>query len=247
MADDFGQRIEGLHQRGDAIVSTDRHVAVFGENSSGNYEYLKLNASQQLETTGGTEYAVDDVAGATDKGKVTLVVRDDALTTLTPVDGDYVSLRVDSIGALWVRTTSDSTIRITDGTDTLAINGDGSINVNASLGASDSAYHAGSANLVKDTETTVVTRSPGADELYSGVMVSGAGQCEWQLKFGVTSNEATILHWWTTPSHPTEWVDLPDYLTVSSGETILVRATNREKAASPSSDFTGYASLIRKA
>lgn len=48
--------------------------------------------------------AVDTAGGATDTGVATLALRDDALTTLTPVDGDYVRLRVDSTGALWVNT-----------------------------------------------------------------------------------------------------------------------------------------------
>lgn len=46
--------------------------------------------------------AVDAAAGASDTGVAALVVRDDALTTLTPADGDYTTLRVDSTGAVWV-------------------------------------------------------------------------------------------------------------------------------------------------
>lgn len=46
--------------------------------------------------------AVDNIAGATDTGIAMLAVRDDSLTTLTPVDGDYVNLRVNSTGALHV-------------------------------------------------------------------------------------------------------------------------------------------------
>ena len=49
--------------------------------------------------------AVDDAGGATDTGVAALALRDDALTTLTPVDGDYVRLRTDSTGALWTRPT----------------------------------------------------------------------------------------------------------------------------------------------
>lgn len=48
--------------------------------------------------------AVDNVAGATDTGVAVLAIRDDALTTLTPIDGDYVPLRVDSTGKLHVTT-----------------------------------------------------------------------------------------------------------------------------------------------
>lgn len=46
--------------------------------------------------------AVDSAGGATDSGVAALALRDDALTTLTPADGDYVRLRTDSTGALWV-------------------------------------------------------------------------------------------------------------------------------------------------
>ena len=56
----------------------------------------------------GAEFNVDDVAGAADAGLNVLVVRDDALATLTPVDGDYVSLRVGSTGALWTTFTNTS-------------------------------------------------------------------------------------------------------------------------------------------
>ena len=54
----------------------------------------------------GTEYAVDVAAGAADLGSLVLVVRVDVLTALTPVDGDYVQLRVGSTGALWTTFTN---------------------------------------------------------------------------------------------------------------------------------------------
>ncbi len=46
--------------------------------------------------------ARDSALGATDTGVMALAVRDDTLTTLTPVDGDYVPLRVSSTGQLHV-------------------------------------------------------------------------------------------------------------------------------------------------
>lgn len=55
-----------------------------------------------VDSNGDTQYQVDDAAGATDFGTAALAVRDDALTTLTPADGDYVPLRTDSLGNLWV-------------------------------------------------------------------------------------------------------------------------------------------------
>jgi len=248
MADDFGQRIEGLHAQGDTPIATDNHIAVFALDSSGDYDYLNLDASGALRVS-ATDIDIRDLTQATDS----VAIGDG--TTLVTVNADN-GLEVHVNNTLTVQATdfdirdlthvSDS-IKIGDGTDFLAIESDGSINVNANIGATDSVYDYGSANLVKDTETTVVTESPSVDTLYAGVMVSGAGYCEWAVKFGTTSSEAIILKFWTTPSNPTYYVDLPDYLTVSSGETILVTGTNREKGASPSSDFTGHASLINKA
>jgi hypothetical protein len=77
-------------------------------------EYLDVNSSTPLPVTsavtsvvpgtGATSLgkAVDSVAGATDTGVPALFVRDDALTTLTPADGDYTHGRVTSTGALHV-------------------------------------------------------------------------------------------------------------------------------------------------
>jgi hypothetical protein len=45
--------------------------------------------------------AIDSAAAGTDTGVAVLAIRDDALSTLTPVEGDYNALRVSSTGALW--------------------------------------------------------------------------------------------------------------------------------------------------
>lgn len=62
--------------------------------------------SSVIPATGNTNLgaAVDAAAGATKTGVLAIGVRDDALTTLTPVDNDYTEgLRVDAVGAHWVR------------------------------------------------------------------------------------------------------------------------------------------------
>lgn len=65
--------------------------------------------------TGATNLgkAIDGAAGAVDVGVAPLAVRDDALGTLTPAEGDWVPLRLDSNGALWVRL-ADATVSATD-------------------------------------------------------------------------------------------------------------------------------------
>ena len=63
-----------------------------------------VDVTSVIPGTGATNLgkAVDAVAGATDTGVATLAIRDDALSALTPIEGDYVPLRADANGALWV-------------------------------------------------------------------------------------------------------------------------------------------------
>lgn len=58
--------------------------------------------------TNALHKVVDAVAGATDGGVAILAVRDDALSAITPADGDYSQLRVDANGGLWVTMTNPS-------------------------------------------------------------------------------------------------------------------------------------------
>lgn len=58
----------------------------------------------------GTEYATNAAYADADMGTLALVVRDDALTTLTEADGDYSALRVDSTGRLWVNVANTVTV-----------------------------------------------------------------------------------------------------------------------------------------
>jgi hypothetical protein len=70
----------------------------------GDWTPLRVNSTGALHVTGGgggTEYAVDDALGATPTGTLVLAIRDDALSALTPVQGDAIGLRVDANGALW--------------------------------------------------------------------------------------------------------------------------------------------------
>jgi hypothetical protein len=81
----------------------------------GDYTPLRVSSTGALHVTGGgggTQYNVDGASTGTDTGTLALAIRDDALTTLTPIDGDYVGLRTNSVGALQVNlgTALDSTI-----------------------------------------------------------------------------------------------------------------------------------------
>jgi len=68
-----------------------------------NTNQLDVNiATDSVGIGGGTQYAVDAALGATPTGTLGLAIRDDALSALTPVEGDAIGLRVDANGALWV-------------------------------------------------------------------------------------------------------------------------------------------------
>ena len=63
-----------------------------------------VDVTSVVPGTGATSLgkAADGAAGATDTGVAALQVRDDALATLTPIDGDYNPLRGNARGAQWV-------------------------------------------------------------------------------------------------------------------------------------------------
>ena len=101
-----------------SLVSKDRAVnavtnPIYTQLTDGAIVLTTTLGALDVNITGGsvgTEYAVDTAAGASDLGSLALVVRDDVLATLTPVDGDYVQLRVDSTGKLWCNVANTVTV-----------------------------------------------------------------------------------------------------------------------------------------
>ena len=82
-----------------------------GTNNIGDVDVLSL-----VPGTGATALgkAVDSAAGATDTGVAALFVRDDSLSALTPVEGDYAHGRVDANGAVHVRVSAGGIAGIVD-------------------------------------------------------------------------------------------------------------------------------------
>ena len=114
------------------LVSTDGdNVAQRGTNYGAAYVQVVSSAGAFVDTFGGgTQYAVDAALGATPTGTLAIAIRDDALSALTPVEGDAIGLRVDANGALWV-IPSGTTI-VGDGAGALNVIVDsGSITANA--------------------------------------------------------------------------------------------------------------------
>jgi hypothetical protein len=70
-----------------------------GTNNIGDVDVLSIVPGTAATNLGK---AIDTATGATDTGVLVLATRDDALSALTPVEGDNIQLRVDANGALWV-------------------------------------------------------------------------------------------------------------------------------------------------
>jgi hypothetical protein len=109
-----------------------------------------------VDITNGAEFAEDSAHTTADIGNHVLAVRQDTLAASVDADGDYASFKVNDVGSLYTHDTEvlaqliagvtvvatdldirdlDATqdnVAISDGTDTLAINADGSINTVAS-------------------------------------------------------------------------------------------------------------------
>lgn len=102
----------------------------------GDYVPLRVNSTGALHVTGGgggTEYNEDDATPATITGTATMMERDDALSALTPIEGDWASMRCDANGALW--TVVNGTVTVDGSAVTQPVSG----TVTANLSATDNA------------------------------------------------------------------------------------------------------------
>lgn len=90
---------------GNALTSATR-----GAEQALSVQIVDGSGSQVTSFGSGTQYAVDDALGATPTGTLAVAIRDDALSALTPVEGDAIGLRVDANGALWVIPSGTTTV-----------------------------------------------------------------------------------------------------------------------------------------
>lgn len=126
----------------------------------------------------------------------------------------------------------------------LKVNGSGALLVSTDAATGQVLVDHASVNLVKDTPTTVNSYSPAAaTDRIVRVSVSGSGRFKAELFWGTTSSEVLSDVKFGTSSMPNVEFDLEKDLELASTETIYVRMTNLEKAASPTSDFDGFVSI----
>jgi len=105
-----GQYSEGdYHTNG--IVRNDTLASLVTDDN--DYTVLQVNADGALYVTGGgggTEYTEDVATANPIVGTATLIERDDALSSVTPAEGDWIGLRGTAEGALWTQDFNSDTI-----------------------------------------------------------------------------------------------------------------------------------------
>lgn len=252
-----GQFIEGLYKDGDAVSADDQHIAVFAKDGSGNYTYLNMGDN------GGLKVDIVDASGITITVDIDQYVDGYTITSgekgIVAMGSDGTNLfflATDSSGVLAIQDNGSSitvdasnldirdlthvsdSVKVGDGTDFLAINGDGSINV-VSSGMSVQDFTYGTQAVAKSASATVVSYTPGSTKNVTSVEVGALGYARWEIKYGTTSSETTKIMKWTTPSNPSLVVDLSKVELLST-ETILVVGYNENNATG---NMNMYASI----
>jgi len=100
------------------LSETTDHVLIFGntaKDGSGTDYVPLLDADGKviISNPGGTEYTEDVATPATILGTATMFERDDALSTITPAEGDWASMRCNAKGALWVELDPTNAVTVT--------------------------------------------------------------------------------------------------------------------------------------
>ena len=169
---DIGNFILGVRNDAPAaLTGTDLDYSPIAVDSSG-----RVQVGATVPGTGATNLgkAVDSVPGATDTGVVNLVVRDDALAALTPVDGDYTVLRVNANGALWAQLVANSGIDVGDVDVTSVIPGTGATNLGKAVDAAPGATDTGVVALVLRDDALAALTPVDGDYTHLRVNANGA-------------------------------------------------------------------------
>jgi hypothetical protein len=122
---------------------------------------------------GGTEYTEDVATANPQVGKAIMVERDDALTTVSPVEGDWIGLRGTAEGALWTQDfNSDAMLTALQLLDNAIAGNEMQVDVVASLPAGTNAIGKLAANSgvdIGDVTLTAGTAAIGKLAANSGV------------------------------------------------------------------------------
>jgi hypothetical protein len=205
---------------------------------------------------GGTEYVEDAVAPATATGTTNLVERDDALAGITPAEGDWSKLYCDANGALWVsvhntvtvsatdfdiraldHVTIGDSVRVGDGVETMAVNTDGSINVNIVSGTIGGEVHDEEEEVDVASDATSnhdYTVTGSTTLLLKSVIIAGSGSFKGVISAGPLAGlveVATVFSTGRQGDTQQIFLDPPVEVPDTSTGTVRVALTNRQGSA----------------
>lgn len=200
--------------------------------------------------------AIDSAAGATDTGVAMLGIRDDTLSTLTPVDGDYVTPRFTSTGALWTQdaglNNNGQATAANSSPVVIASDRQNSVVFDVTMSTDTSAYASG--DLIADTQQldAFFNKTDGRGVINSVTIIDEAAQ---SVKFYVIFH-STSTSMGTENSAPNisdanasagiqgvVTVDTTDYITISGTSTACVKNIGLPvKAVSGTDDL--YVSIL---
>jgi hypothetical protein len=164
-----------------------------GTNNIGDVDVLSV-----VPGTGATNLgkAIDTATGGTDTGVLVLATRDDALSALTPVEGDNVQLRTDANGALWTTVSGTVTVgsHAVTNAGTFAVQVDGQA-LSAAQTVAGAVYNEDFGALTGDPGMAVLavrrdadTSLVGADNDYANLQVNANGALKVEIFDGGDSH-----------------------------------------------------------
>ena len=164
-------------------VTTDGdNVAQRGTNYGAAYVQLVTSAGAYIDSVGGgTEYTEDVASANPQVGKAIMIERDDALSTVTPIEGDWIGLRGTAEGALWTQDFNSTAILADTAnidTATAAINAKlvtGTVIGDVNLGAVDNAVLDAIAASLAIIDATVFGAGTEAGALRVTLPTDGTG------------------------------------------------------------------------
>ncbi len=244
---DSALAVRGNVLDGDTIYP-ENTILISGGSDGTNYKQISVDSSGRQLVVG----PADD--GSAVVGSPVLTAGKYEATPDSVDDGDVVTLSLDSYGRTIVvgQVADGSAIDATaypvliagqDGTNVQALKTDstGRLAVVVGGGVKDGIDYA-SANLVKDTPTTVISKAGAC--VVTRIMVSGSALMKVDVKYGTTLSETTKFVKYNSPANPNVEFIFPNGLEIGTDETILVECTNLENRASPASDFTAHATIF---
>ena len=212
---DIDQYVDGF-----TIIGGEQGTVAMGSDGT-NLQFINVDSAGTIAiqdnggsiTVDATDLDIRDLTSASDSVEVLQATASNLNATVVATDFDIRDLDA----------TQDN-VAISDGTETLAVNVDGSINTVTTKAQQEVEY--GNVAVAKSANATIVSYSPSAGTvLATGIEVSALGYSRWEISYGTTASEVLKIVKWTTPSNPSLFIDI-DAIPLASTETILVQGFN---------------------